>query len=407
MQDDSVVITVVYDGPPQAGKTTSVRALARAFGREVYTPEERDGRTVFFDWLEHVGGRFEGAPIRCQIVSVPGQKRWTRRRGHFLERADVVVFVGDTTAGGWPETVARLADLRADLDGRVGPPVGLVFQANKRDCADAVPMDEIRGRAANARTAVVESTASDGSGVREAFVFAVRLALDRVRADLERGGAGTRRGLAVTGTELVDLVALLRSGDAAAEVELPPIPPLPGPAITVTGLRPPSFDAPSGFVWPPIEGRIMLREAAPPLENGVQVAANGDCIAGAGSAWRLHSPAASVFTDIDEARTALLSWVRQHVAAQPVLSRRRCIVLAATGEGRWRLWQIVQQEPTLRDLTSGASRLDGADARRLVGELLAACVNAALPLTCTIDTIGITDLRQPVYVGLMPSPGGP
>src|SRR5262245_10750807 len=115
---DHVVISVVYDGPPRAGKTTSVRALAGSFGREVFTPEERNGRTVHFDWLEHIGGRFEGAPIHCQVVSVPGQKRWTRRRGHFLDRADGVVFVGDTTADGWPETVARLPALRAERRAR-------------------------------------------------------------------------------------------------------------------------------------------------------------------------------------------------------------------------------------------------------------------------------------------------
>jgi hypothetical protein len=100
-----VVIQVVYDGPPEAGKTTSVRALARSFGREAYTPEEENGRTVYFDWLEHTGGRFEGAPIHCQIASVPGQDRWLERRLYFLERADVVVFVGDTTRAGWPGTV--------------------------------------------------------------------------------------------------------------------------------------------------------------------------------------------------------------------------------------------------------------------------------------------------------------
>ena len=50
--DDVLVLSVVYDGPPEAGKTTSVRALAKSVGREVYTPEEQDGRTVYFDWLE-------------------------------------------------------------------------------------------------------------------------------------------------------------------------------------------------------------------------------------------------------------------------------------------------------------------------------------------------------------------
>jgi hypothetical protein len=31
-RDHAVVISVVYDGPPEAGKTTSVRALARSAG---------------------------------------------------------------------------------------------------------------------------------------------------------------------------------------------------------------------------------------------------------------------------------------------------------------------------------------------------------------------------------------
>src|SRR5262249_23679141 len=133
-----IVISIVYDGPPQAGKTTSVRALARSVGREVYTPEERNGRTVYFDWMEYTGGLFQGAPIRCQIASVPGQRRWVRRRAHFLELADVVIFVGDTSAEGWAETRERLHDLRRRLDARAAeePPVGVVFQANKRDRAD-------------------------------------------------------------------------------------------------------------------------------------------------------------------------------------------------------------------------------------------------------------------------------
>jgi hypothetical protein len=61
--DPAVVVSVVYDGPPQAGKTTSVRALARSFGREIYTPEEQDGRTVHFDWLEGARGLQRGGVV--------------------------------------------------------------------------------------------------------------------------------------------------------------------------------------------------------------------------------------------------------------------------------------------------------------------------------------------------------
>jgi signal recognition particle receptor subunit beta len=387
LDDRAVVISVVYDGPPRAGKTTSVRALAASFGREVYTPEERNGRTVYFDWLEHVGGRFEGLPIHCQIASVPGQRHWRRRRAHFLDRADVVVFVGDTTAGAWPETVERLVELRRALDDREGTPVGLVFQANKRDCEDAVSLDEIKRQAANARTAVVESIAQTGLGIRESFVFAVRLALDRVRAEgVQRAILQERSGFGSSGgPELLDLV---RGLDASTE-EVPSSAPRTGPPAP----RPPSQDAPSGFVWPPVEGRIILREAAT-VRPDVRVVAGGDCTAQR-PGWSLHSRADAVFDDVEVARTQLVRWARKHAMAQDLLSRPRCIVLAETGDGRWRLWQVVGTSPSLRALAV-------AESDRLVESFAGACRQASLPIPCTLDTIGLSELAQPVFVGLMP-----
>src|SRR3954470_24230341 len=88
-----IVIRLVYDGPPEAGKTTSLRALAGSLAQPAYTPaEDADGRTLWFDWMEYVGGRFEGCQIRCQIVSVPGQRTLSSRRRRIIESADVVVF---------------------------------------------------------------------------------------------------------------------------------------------------------------------------------------------------------------------------------------------------------------------------------------------------------------------------
>ena len=69
-QRDLVVVRIVYDGPPMSGKTTSVRALAEGLGRPAETPDEVNGRTLFFDWVDYVGGMFEGHRIRCQIVTV-------------------------------------------------------------------------------------------------------------------------------------------------------------------------------------------------------------------------------------------------------------------------------------------------------------------------------------------------
>ena len=86
--NNAVVIRVVYDGAPFAGKTTSVGALGRGLGAAVHSPAEINGRTLYFDWLDYTGGLFEGHRIRCQIVSAPGQASLASRRRRLLESAD-------------------------------------------------------------------------------------------------------------------------------------------------------------------------------------------------------------------------------------------------------------------------------------------------------------------------------
>ena len=412
----AMVLGIVYDGPPEAGKTTSVRALARSFGRDVYTPEEQAGRTVYFDWLEHTGGRFDGAPIRCQIVSVPGQDQWLERRLHLLKRADVVVFVGDTSAAAWPATLARLHDLRARLDAREGPPIGVVFQANRRDAPDALDMQQVRKQVGSERVALVESLALDGTGVREAFVFAVRLALDRVREE-QRLGKLPHVNVDQASTQVLQQLRELEPAPApalapaSATQAAPATRTTPPPRSTATrqAQRLPSHDVPSGLVWPPVEGRILLREA---LVGAVEATldASGDQLASLATGHRAHSPRAAVFAEVDEGRNMLIAWARLHVSAQPLLSKGRCLVLAGSGDNRFRLWQIVRSEPTLRELfidgcetmipRHAARQL--ATAARCLAEAQAVCSFNALSLACTLDTIGVSDVGRPVYVGDFP-----
>ncbi len=418
-QTHAIVLGIVYDGPPEAGKTTSLRALARGFGREVYTPEEQHGRTVYFDWLEHTGGRFDGAPIRCQIVTVPGQERWLSRRTHLLARADVVVFVGDTTAGAWTATLQQLRDLCARMDARDGPPVAVVFQANRRDAPDALDIDSVRRQVASQRVAVVESVAVEGTGIREAFVFAVRLALDRVREE-QRLGLLRESDLKFDGNDLFAQMQGLES----APFEEPPAAPIasaandsasehastvrPAKSSEQSGL--PSQDVPSGLIWPPIEGRILLRDAM----LGVVAERGGDALdprVANANGYRIRSDAHALFGELEAGRNALIGWARAHASAQPFLSRRRCIVLAALGEGRFRLWQIVRQEASLRDLfVDGCETLiprhaarQLASASRSLAEAHAVCADRSLTLDCTLDTIGLSDSGEPVYVGDVPA----
>jgi signal recognition particle receptor subunit beta len=205
-QNNAVVIRVVYDGAPMAGKTTSVCALGKGLGAGVYSPAELNGRTLYFDWLDYTGGLFEGHRIRCQIVSAPGQTSLAVRRRQLLESADVVVFVGDSTPMGFEADRAYLGSLCSVLRQLDGPPIGIVLQANKRDLPDAVPVKQMRSMldGMDMKVGVVESVATEGSGIREAFVFAVRLALDRVRELMRTGELKTGKPAVDSAQDLLE-----------------------------------------------------------------------------------------------------------------------------------------------------------------------------------------------------------
>ncbi len=384
------VVSIVYDGSPEAGKTTSVQALGLSLGAQVYSPEANGGRTPYFDWLEHVGGRFLGAPIRCQVASVPGQLRWRRRRAVLLDRADAVVLVADTRRSAWPATVARLAELRRGLDARPGPPIGIVLQANQRDRADAIPLDELRRTVADPQLAVIESIASDGIGVREAFVFAVRLALDRLRG-LDLSARADPEATVLGRPD--EVLALLRQLQLDDE-------PVPGPALAdlaEAAPHPPWDGIPSGYVWPPIEGRVILAAVAG-RERRPTRDADGHWTVELADGWHAHSWAGASFDGLDLARAALLSWARQHAAAQEVLSRRRCIALVATGTGAWRLWQVIAPEPIAAPTEpAGARDAQLAEATRLAASL-------GLPQPTAFTWSPVDGAR---YVGLMPPPPEP
>lgn len=174
-------LRIVVDGASTAGKTTTARALGEHLGRPVLTPEEAAGRTLLFDWLDHTGGRTEGRAIRTQVVAVPGHLPHLRAR--LLVTADVVLFVADTSARGLPETVAALAQVRELLAAIPSPRPDLLVQANKRDAPDAAPMGEVRrSLGLGDDELVVETVATTGTGVRQSYVYAVRLGLRHVRA---------------------------------------------------------------------------------------------------------------------------------------------------------------------------------------------------------------------------------
>lgn len=231
---NALVLRVVFDGPPVAGKTATVQALARMLGGQVTTPESAGERTLWYDWLSYTGGRFEGRPILCQAVTVPGQAGLAGRRRAILASADSVVCVADSTDVGLDRSLRWYEDLLA-LMAASTPPVPVVVQANKRDHPRAVPIDVVAERVAAAGgidCVVTETNAMSGEGVRQTFVFAVRLALRRVGEVIaaERLPEGT----AETAAELLDALQALERDDISLVPDPEPRPHLEPPPPTLT-----------------------------------------------------------------------------------------------------------------------------------------------------------------------------
>ncbi|HEX2874532.1 MAG TPA: GTPase domain-containing protein [Polyangiaceae bacterium] len=428
-----LVVRIVYDGPALSGKTTSLKALARGVSSEVTTPAETAGRTLFFDWVDYVGGLFDGRQIRCQIVGVPGQTELAHRRGLLVETADAVVLVLDTQKTEWDfslEWVKKTVPHCRSQD----PPVGLVLQANKRDAADAVPQESMRAALSRiAPVALVPSTATTGDGIREAFVLAVRLALDRVRA---LAATGRLRSAKPDDDNPEDLLSRLQQAEAKGELplgetfasavthsltldeaeEVPPSTPPPPDVAAQDSTPPPEEEAfvpdpmmPGGMIWPPVDGRALLHEVAS-LDIRPTRSGRADWC-GSGSGFRFHSIGSALFSNLQSGRNELIEWARLHAANTQHLSPGRAVILAEAGGGRRRLWQIVRAEATLRERL--ATALPQLEPEELAEELLDVAsqlsrareffATTTVSLPCTLWTVGANNSKRPTYVGLMPT----
>lgn len=408
-----VVLRLVYDGPAKAGKTTSLRQLARSLGVDLFSADEEDGRTLYFDWLDYVGGLFEGMPIRCQVLSAPGQLIFESRRRLLLQSADAVVFVADSRPERLHENRRAYATLlEVGREARV--PIGIVVQANKRDLPDAVSLDALRDSFGEGFSlAMTEAVAGRGEGVRETFVLGVRIALDRVRSLWSGGALETRPPEFENGAQLLASMMTLEGGvihDTPMFVPPPSHSSADG-APSASHPRPPDASIPPGLVWPPVQGRIIVHEATrDALELQRDDSGSWDGMSSSGR-WRVISAGGAAFRDLEHGRDALISWARWHAAASSRLSAERAIALVPDGEGEWRLWQIVHVAHTLRDHCRDAVHLRGAAAGEKLFDILDLYAQAFEVLVTTglvediaLNRIAVSANGTPVYAGAVSYP---
>lgn len=188
----TLVLKVVYYGPGLGGKTTNLRRIhdrlpERSKGELIQLSTETE-RTLFFDYCPVELGRLGDFRLRVHLFTVPGQSFYRQTRAAVLNGADGVVFVADSSARREAANQRALDDLRAQLDGLGLSDIPVVFQWNKRDVRDALPLKVLERSLNPAGAPSCEAVAVSDEGVTFTQALIMRAVLKRCR-DMGLGDA--------------------------------------------------------------------------------------------------------------------------------------------------------------------------------------------------------------------------
>jgi len=223
---------IVYYGPGLCGKTTNLswihgRTAPRSRGEMVSLETEAD-RTLFFDLLPLDVGVIGGMKVRLQLYTVPGQVFYNATRRLVLKGVDGVVFVADSQVPAAEPNEESLSNLKQNLEelGLDLHAVPLVFQYNKRDLRNILPIPKLQESLNPGGVPSFEAAAVHGVGVFETLKEISRLSLDSIRA---RVAEEKRSGIA----------GVARKAKAPAAAAATPPPPDAGPPAADPALMEP------------------------------------------------------------------------------------------------------------------------------------------------------------------------
>jgi len=164
---------IVYYGPGLCGKTTNLQHVYDSLpqdgrGKMLSLATQTD-RTLFFDFLPIELGTVRGMKTRIQLYTVPGQVFYDATRKLVLRGADAVVFVVDSQAqalDGNKESFQNLIDNLKEQGTELAK-LPHVIQFNKRDIANALPVDVLDREVNRFGAPTFEACATQGRGVKE------------------------------------------------------------------------------------------------------------------------------------------------------------------------------------------------------------------------------------------------
>ncbi len=178
---------IVYYGPGLCGKTTNLNTIygktsTKARGEMVSLNTETD-RTLFFDLLPMDVGMVGGFKTKLQLYTVPGQVFYNSTRKLVLKGVDGIVFVVDSQLpmlDASKESLQNLEENLRELGLKLGD-IPTVFQWNKRDLKNIVPVEQLEKDLNPRGLPSFQSCAQDGTGVFETLRGITKLSLTHIK----------------------------------------------------------------------------------------------------------------------------------------------------------------------------------------------------------------------------------
>ncbi len=179
-----ITFKVVYYGPAMSGKTTNLSWIYRSIPEKVkgqFTSIATETeRTLFFDFLPVELGAVKGFKIRLSLYTVPGQELYKLTRKSLLKSVDGIVFVADSNCNRREDNVNNLADMFANLEEYELPDTPVIYQLNKRDMPDIMPVGELVDDLQLSGKLVFLGMANSGVSVMECLKGITREVVSRI-----------------------------------------------------------------------------------------------------------------------------------------------------------------------------------------------------------------------------------
>ncbi len=186
----NIAIKIVYYGPGLSGKTTNLRYIYVRLDPEsrgdLICLETDIERTLFFDLLPIKAGQIGDFKIHFQLMTVPGQVFYEASRKSVLKGVDGIVFVADSQVSlldanleSFDGLRKNMVDYSFDLNA-----IPLVFQYNKRDLENLIPVETFNNLLNPRGLPYVESSAINGIGVIETLKEIARLTVPTVKKNV-------------------------------------------------------------------------------------------------------------------------------------------------------------------------------------------------------------------------------